>query len=94
MQPIAIITGIFLGSSAAIASGLAVVLFIYWLLLDEYPRLEAEMPMLLQSSGIFLVITVICAVSFIGVVKMRPWRWAAQGVMWASLAGVVLFYWP
>lgn len=94
MQPIAIITGIFLGSSAAIASGLAVVLFIYWLLLDEYPRLESEMPMLLQSSGIFLVITVICAVSFIGIIKMRPWRWAAQAVMWASLAGVGFFYWP
>ncbi|MDH3401586.1 MAG: hypothetical protein OEM03_11555 [Chromatiales bacterium] len=94
MQPIAIITGIFLGSSAAIASGLAVVLFIYWLLLDEYPRLEAEMPVLLESSGIFLVMTVVCAVSFIGVIKMRPWRWAAQAVMWASFLGVAYYYWP
>jgi hypothetical protein len=94
MQPIAIITGIFLGSSAAIASGLAVVLFIYWLLLDEYPRLEAEMPMLLQSSGIFLVMTGICAAAFISEVKQRPWRLWAQLAMWASLLGVGYYYWP
>lgn len=94
MQPITVITGIFLGSSAAIAVGLAVVVFIYWLLLDDYPRLESEMPILLQSSAIFSAVTVVCAVSFIGVLKTRPWRWMAQAAMWASLVGVGYYYWP
>jgi hypothetical protein len=38
--------------------------------------------------------TVICAASFIGLVKSRRWRWAAQGLMWAGLALVVLYYLP
>ena len=94
MQPIAVITGIFLGSSFAIASGLAVVLFIYWLLVADYPRLQAEMPVLLESCGIFAVLTVICAFSFLGVLKMRPWRWFAQVAMWVAILCVGYFYWP
>jgi len=94
MQPITVITGILLGSSAAIASGLAVVLFIFWLLADDYPRLNAEMPNLLSSSVIFVALTALCAISFIGLVKERAWRWPAQLAMWAALSGVGWYYWP
>jgi hypothetical protein len=94
MQPIAVITGIFLGSAFAIASGLGVVLFIYWLLMDDYPRLQSEMPILLESCAIFTVLTVICAVSFLGVLKLRPWRWLAQLAMWAGILGIAYYYWP
>jgi len=94
MQPLTVITGILLGSSAAIASGLAVVLFLFWLLADDYPRLHAEMPSLLSSSAIFAVLTALCAISFLGLVKNRAWRWLAQVAMWLALAGVGWFFWP
>jgi hypothetical protein len=94
MQPIAVITGVLLGSSFAIASGLGVVLFIYWLLMDDYPRLQSEMPILLESCLIFTGLTAICAVGFLGVLKMRPWRWGAQLAMWAGLIWVGYYYWP
>jgi hypothetical protein len=94
MQPLTVITGILLGSSAAIASGLAVVLFLFWLLADDYPRLNAEMPALLSSSAIFVGLTALCAISFLGLVKDRGWRWLAQFAMWLGLFGVGWFFWP
>ncbi|HRP88152.1 MAG TPA: hypothetical protein PLS34_11640, partial [Gammaproteobacteria bacterium] len=68
-------TGILLGSSAAIAAGLAVVVLIFLLLSGEHPRLGAEIGMLLASTGIFLGMTAVCAASFISLVKQLRWWW-------------------
>jgi hypothetical protein len=94
MQPLTVVTGILLGSSAAIAAGLAVVVLIFFLLSSEHPRLGAEIGILLANTGIFLAMTVICAASFISLVKQRRWWWLPQAGMWAGLALVVLYYLP
>ncbi len=94
MQPLTVITGILLGSSFAIAFGLAVT----WLLLaihaQEYPRAAAEIETLRASVGLFVLMTVITALSFIGQLKRKPWRWPAQALMWAGLGFIAWFYWP
>lgn len=94
MPPLAIITGILLGSCAAIGGALLIVLFLFYLLADEYPRLAAEYGGLVRSTGIFLSMTVICAISFVGLVRRRTWRWFAQTAMWAGVAFTVLYYLP
>jgi len=94
MPPLAIITGILLGSCAAIGGGLLIVLFLFYLLADEYPRLAAEYGSLVRSTGIFLSMTVICAVSFVGLIRRRAWRWFAQAAMWAGVASTVFHYMP
>ncbi len=94
MPPLAFITGILLGTSASIASGLVVVLILFLLLADRHPRLASEYPALLESTGIFAVMTVICAISFIGLLRRRRWRWWAQGMMWAGLAATVVYFLP
>ncbi len=94
MQPLAILTGILMGTSAAIAASLSVVALLFFLLGDEHPRLEAEFWPLMNSTGIFLVLTGLCAAGFLGVVRHRPWRWVAQLVMWIMIGGVVVYYLP
>ena len=94
MQPLTIITGILLGTSASIAAGLSVVLLMFYLLLDDHPRLASELPMLVESTVIFLGMTAICAVSFVSLVRMHRWRWLAQIGMWGGLAFIVYDYLP
>ena len=94
MQPIAILTGILMGTSAAIAASLSVVALLFFLLGDEHPRLDAEFWPLMSSTGIFLVLTALCAAGFLGVVRNRPWRWVAQGAMGVMIRAVVIYYLP
>lgn len=94
MQPLAVITGIMLGTSAAIAIGLSVVLLLFFILADEHPRLAAEFDPLLDSTAIFVVLTMLCATSFFGTVRSRPWRWIAQSGMWVGIVLTVLYYLP
>lgn len=92
MQPLAIITGILLGTCASIAAGLTVVLFLFFILVDDHPRLASEFGPLRSSTAIFLVMTALCAASFVGIIRRTPWRWFAQSAMWAGLILTVLYY--
>jgi len=94
MQPLAVVTGILLGSSLAISLGLAVVAFLFFLLGDDYPQLATEFRPLLESTGLFVTQTALCAWGFIGLIKHRPWRWYAQAAMWVGLCLILLYYWP
>lgn len=94
MRPLAIINGILLGSAASIAVGLGVVLLLFFLLIDDHPRLAAEYPSLVDSTLIFLGLTAVCAFSFVGLIRHWRTRWLAQAAMWIGLAMVVLYYLP
>ncbi len=94
MQPLTVITGILLGTSASIAAGLTVVLFLFFILVDEHPRLATEFAPLQVSTAIFLVMTAVCAASFLGLVRRARWRWIAQGAMWLGLGLAVMYYLP
>ncbi len=94
MQPLTIITGILLGSSFSIAVSLSVVLLIFAILSDDYPRLAAEFRPLAISTALFVLMTTACALSFIGLLKQKIWRWPAQASMWICLLGIAFYYWP
>ena len=94
MHPLTMVTGILLGSSLAISLGLAVVVFLFFLLGEDHPQLATEFRPLLKSTGLFVGQTALCAGGFIGLIKRRPWRWYAQGAMWLGLALILLYYWP
>lgn len=94
MHPLTVVTGIFLGSAASIAAGLLVVMFLFFLLAGDHPRVEREIGPLVLNAGLFLAMTGICAASFIGLVKQRPWWWLPQLGMWGGLALLVLYYLP
>lgn len=94
MSPLIFVNGVILASAAAITLGLLIVLLLILILGEDYPRFASELQPLLASSGVFAVMTVFSAASFLGLVRQRPWRWVAQAAMWLTLAGVTLYFWP
>ena len=94
MKPLTIITGIVLGSSGAVAVGLLVVMLIFVLTGLDQPRISDEFGPLASSVGMFSVLTVISALSFVGLLRDRAWRWYAQVAMWATVLVIGYSYWP
>lgn len=92
MTPLTFITGVLLGTSASICFGLVVVLLLFTLLGTETPQVGSEIGPLAVSATIFLLMTAVCAASFVALLHRHRWRWPAQGVMWASLVAVVTYY--
>jgi hypothetical protein len=94
MRPFTVLIGIVLGSAASITFGLGAVLIVFVVLAGEHPDLRREMPQLLGSLAAFGVLTAASAGSFLGQIKVRPWRGWAHLATAVSLAGVVALYWP
>jgi len=93
MNPFTVILGITLGSLVSIAFSLSGVLFVFWFLRDESPRFDAEMPELLRSTAIFLVLAAIAAVSFVATLKNLAWRHLSLAILWFGLVGTGWYYW-
>lgn len=95
MRPFTVLIGIVLGSAASITFGLGAVLIVFGVLAgDEHPDIKREMPQLLGSLAAFAGLTTATAGSFLGQVKVRPWRGWAHLASAACLAAVVWLYWP
>jgi hypothetical protein len=93
MRPLTVLTGIVLGSSAATTFGLGATLIVFLVLSGEVPEYRSELPLLARYLVIFVGLTALAAVSFIGLARNRPWRRWAQLAMWGSLAGLAALYW-
>ena len=89
-----ILTGFVLGTAGSITFSMAVVGLLFGVLAPKYPHLQAEVKPLLVASGLMLCLTVTSALSFIGVLRERAWRWWAQASMWAVLVTVVVHFLP
>jgi len=93
MRPLAVLTGIMLGSTFSIFVGLLVVVFLYWLN-AEYAYVSRDIPVLLGHTAIFFGLALVSAAGLWSQVKESSWRWYAQAAMWACLAATVIYYWP
>ena len=93
MRPLTVLTGIVLGSSAATTFGLSATLVVFVVLSGEHPQFRAELPMLALYLAIFVGLTALAAVSFVGLARNRPWRTGAQLAMWGALTGLAALYW-
>jgi hypothetical protein len=94
MRPFTVLIGIVLGSAASITFGLGAVLIVFAVLAGDHPELLRELPQLVWSLIAFAVLTTASAGSFLGQIKVRPWRGWAHLATAASLGVVVLLYWP
>lgn len=92
MRPLTVLNAIVLGSSVAITFGLVATLVIFLVLSGETPRFREELPLLAKYAAIFVGLTALAAVSFIGQARRTPWRRWAQLAMWGALAGLALLY--
>lgn len=94
MTPLAVFTGIIMGSAVTITLGLAMVLVVFLVLSGEHPRLAAEYGTLLRSFGLFFVLALCAAYAFVAQLRHHAWRWYAQGATWLAIAGIAAYYWP
>jgi peptidoglycan biosynthesis protein MviN/MurJ (putative lipid II flippase) len=85
MTPLVFLNGVLLGTSASIAFGLCVVMLLFAMLGKGSPQVAPEWDVLSTYTVIFIVMTALCAFSFIGHLKKRHWRWYAQFAMGVGL---------
>jgi len=94
MRPFTVLIGILLGSAASITFGLGAVLIVFFVLKAEQPDLAREMPRLTGSLAAFTILTGASAGSFLGQIRLKPWRGWAHLATALCLCGVVILYWP
>lgn len=94
MRPLAVVTGILLGSCVSIVVSLTAVILVFLILGDDYPRLGYEIRGLLSSFAIFTVLTSISAMSFYAILKSHPMIWLGQAMMWSGVLAIGFYYWP
>jgi hypothetical protein len=94
LGPLGFLTGVVLGSAASISGVLAMVLIVFLAVSSDHPALVEEYAPLLRAIVLFGILAAVSGAAFVGLQKNRPWRWAAQGAMWAALAAITWSYWP
>jgi len=94
MSPLAVLTGIILGSAVTIVIGLAMVLVVFLIMSGEQPALAREYFPLLKSFFLFLGLAFVSGYAFIGILRQKRWRWAAQAGTWLVIAVLAAYYWP
>ncbi len=94
MTPLAVLVGIVMGSAVTITLGLALVLCVFLLMGQEYPALGREYGPLLQSFFLFLTLAFVSSYAFMGILRLRPWRFWAVTVVLLNVAALAWHYWP
>ncbi len=92
MRPLTVLTGIVLGSAAATTFGLGTTLIVFLVLSRESPEFSSELPMLARYLVVFVALTALAGISFIGQAKNRPWRRWALLAMWGTLVALGALY--
>ncbi|MEE8118730.1 MAG: hypothetical protein V3T39_04130 [Gammaproteobacteria bacterium] len=92
MRPLAVVNGVLLGSLSSIFLGLAVVVFIFYVLGTENPALRDELPALWISTLGFGALAAISAWAFVGQLKTTFWRWYAEVVLILALSGMGWYF--
>jgi hypothetical protein len=82
-----------LGSCVATTFGLAATLVVFLFLMGEHPQFRSELPTLAIYVAIFVGLTTLAGISFVGLARQRPWRRWAQVAMWAALTSLAALYW-
>ncbi len=94
MTPLAVLMGILMGSAVTITVGLALVLIVFLLMSHDYPALARETAPLLKSFFLFLALAFVSSYAFMGVLRLRPWRFWAVGATALTVAALAWHYWP
>jgi len=94
LRPLTVITGFLLGSSLSITVSLLLVLVVFVVIGDDYPRLQREFGPLVSSLSIFLGMTIVTAGSFYSLLIRHRFRYWLQGLMWAGFVATGWYYWP
>lgn len=93
-RPFSVLLGIILGTLFAVAFCTCIVGIVFWFLGDEAPRLAAELPKLIEITVIFIFLTAMAGLSFLGTLRRAVWRYPALVGLWGGLLLTGYYYWP
>ncbi len=94
MRPLAVLIAIVFGSSAAISFGLLSTLIVFFFLRNKHAEIATELPQLLLSSAVVLVMTASAGASLYSSLRSLRWRGLAFGAMCLIMLGGGLILWP
>jgi hypothetical protein len=94
VQPLAALLGIVMGSSVALLAGLAMTLAVFLLLPEYQDRLAGEYQPLLKAVAWAALLAGASVLAFVGQIKAKPWRRAAQAGLVVVVALAVWIYRP
>ncbi len=92
MRPLTVFFGFLLGTCVSVTFSLASLALIWAVLSPSNPRLAAQIPHRLGWIAASLLLTALTALSFIGQLRMRPWRRYAH-LMTLGVLGAALVRW-
>ena len=61
---------------------------------NDHPSFATGLPEIARAFVMFLVLAVLAAVGFLGVVREREWRYMPLALTWLGLLLVGWYYWP
>lgn len=82
-----------MGSSVALLAGLIMTLLVFVLLPEFQERLQGEFAPLIEAIAWAVLLTATSTTSFLGQLKLRPWRVAAQLALIGAVVAVGWRYW-
>jgi hypothetical protein len=94
LRPLAVLIAIVFGSSAAISFGLLSTLIVFIVLRNKHPEFAAELPQLLLSSVVVLVMTGSAGASLYSTLRSLRWRGLALVAMCLIILGGGVLLWP
>jgi hypothetical protein len=94
LQPLTVLLGIVMGSSVALLAGLSMTLVVFLAMPDYRDRLVGEFAPLLQAIAWAALLAGTSIASFIGQLKLKGWRFAAQLGLAVAIGLVAWTYWP
>lgn len=94
MRPLTVLNGIIFGSCLSIFIGLAVTCFLFIMLAPENPSLQAELGPLGIYVGLFLGMSIVSGIAFLGQLFRKAWRWWAEGVLLLAGSASVFYLLP
>jgi hypothetical protein len=94
MRPLAMLLGIVMGSTVSIMIGLGLTIIVFALLPEYEERIGEEYGPLWRSFLSMLLVSAIAVASFVGELRLSPWRRYAHGLLIALLAGGLWLFWP
>ena len=94
MRPLAVLLGIIMGSSVAMAVSLTMTAIVFLLLGDQAARFQNEGGPLLRGLLWSWTAVGVSVSAFYGELRQRPWRAWAKSAVAALLLVVGLVFWP
>lgn len=98
MRPLTFITGVILGSAGALGSVLGLIIFFRWVMtrdatLDQ-TVVQSDLPIgeILRDMCIFTGLSLVALAAFLGELRLKSWRHAADFVLAVTLSGVLTWF--